>query len=453
MASRVNTSFTLIPNQKYRRSNRRSSYFSNTFDPDSQPLSTLGNFKALPLEIFQIILKYLSVVKDISMLSMVSKTVSQHVINYISTSSGSKRLLLQDFHDLELPDREDTTMLEHYRSLGLLFKRCTLLLPTKERLKYIHKILADVSCFKFNGCAAPLQCVGLLCYGIFLQTLTAGWDELECHRVYNFLCELTHLSRKMQTVVCSKPGSARKLELRIRLFCRNVLLDHWTHRSDSAFWLTRILKPWPMVNQARLLYIIFGPVSPQDGQVVWQKMIEGPTDESCLKSLADAIKLLYDTSTKEWTADDVISLVDELSVKVVPREWLLENNARLLILSGNNICFTFMASKAVNGRTIELARLIVFLALVCEKELYSMDWAVKMMQKVCKVFSTPVERNNFLQSVANAFACAIMEMLQSVMSGDGDDDDRSFMNLFHLVQAQASFHKEVLYLTMNVLSS
>ncbi|DAA18617.1 F-box only protein 47 isoform X2 [Bos indicus] len=401
MTSRVNTSFTLIPNQKYRRSSRRSSCFSNTFDSDSQPLSTLGNFKALPLEIFQIILKYLSV-KDISMLSMVSKTVSQHIINYISTSSGSKRLLLQDFHDLELPDREDTAIVEHYRSLGLLFKRCTLLLPTKERLKYIHKILADVSCFKFNGCAAPLQCVGLLCYGIFLQTLTAGWDELECHRVYNFLCELTHLSRKMQTVVCSKPGSARKLELRIRLFCRNVLLDHWTHRSDSAFWLTCILKPWPMVNQARLLYIIFGPISPQD---------------------------------------------------VVPREWLLENNARLLILSGNNICFTFMASKAVNGRTIELAKLIVFLALVSEKELYCMDWAVKMMQKVCKVFSTPVERNNFLQSVADAFACAIMEMLQLVMSGDGDDDDRSFMNLFHLVQAQASFHKEVLYLTMNVLPS
>lgn len=47
-----------------------------------------------------------------------------------------------------------------------------------------------------------------------------------------------------------------------------------------------------------------------------------------------------------------------------------------------------------------------------------MDWAVKMMQKVCKVFSTPVERSNFLQSVANAFACVIMEMLQSVMSGE-----------------------------------
>ncbi|XP_049636414.1 F-box only protein 47 [Suncus etruscus] len=450
MTSKINASFTLIPNHKFRRTHRRSSYFSNTFDSNSLLLSTLGNFKVLPLEIFQNILRYLSV-KDISLLSMVSKTISQYIINYISTSSGSKRLLLQDFH-IELQDwKPNFTILEHYKSLGLLFKRCTLLLPTKERLKYIHKILAEVPCFKFSGCPAPLQCLGLSCYGIFLQTLTAGWDELECHRVFNFLSELTNLSRKMQTVVCSKPGSARKLELRIRLFCRHVLLDQWTHRSDSAFWLTRILKPWPMVNQARLLYIIFGPVSPQDGLVVWQKMIEGPSDESSLKGLADAIKLLYETDTKEWTADDIISLVDELSV--VPREWLLENNARLLILSGNNICFTFMASKAVNGRAIELARLIVFLALVCEKELYCMDWAVKIMQKVCKVFSTPVERSNFLQNVTNAFACLTMEMLQVVISGNRDEDDRNFLNLFHLIHAQANFQKEILYLAMNTFSS
>lgn len=46
----------------------------------------------------------------------------------------------------------------------------------------------------------------------------------------------------------------------------------------------------------------------------------------------------------------------------------MENNARLLILSGNNICFTFMASKAVNGRAFELARLVVFLALVSTTE-------------------------------------------------------------------------------------
>ncbi|XP_028930857.1 F-box only protein 47 isoform X1 [Ornithorhynchus anatinus] len=447
MTSDEPTNFTLIPNQKFRRSSRRFNPFCNAPDSESQAISTLGNFRVLPLELFQMILEYLTV-NDISMLSMVSKTINHRLINYIPTTLGSRRFLLQDFHNLELPNRtQGSCIMDHYRSLGLLFKRCTLLLPTRERLKYVHKILTEVSCFKLSGCSVPLKCLGLPCYGMFLQTLTAGWDELECHRVYNFLCELTHLPRRMQTVVSSKPGGARKLELRVRLFCRNVLLDHWPHRSETAFWLTRILKPWPIVNQARLLYIIFGPVSPREGQLIWQKMTDGPADENNLKSLANAIKLLYDANTKEWTADDIVTLIDELSV--IPREWLLENNARLLILSGNNICFTFMASKALNGRAFELARLIIFLALVCEKDLYCMDWAVKIMQRVCKVFSTQLERSNFLQSVENAFARIILDMLQSVMSGDRDDDDNSFLNLFHLVNAQANFHKEVLFLTMN----
>ncbi|XP_078234100.1 F-box only protein 47 isoform X1 [Pogona vitticeps] len=453
--SPLRASYTLIPNQRYRRSYRRSRKFNKTPDTDSLSLSTLGNFRTLPLEIFHMILEYLPV-KDISMLSMVSKTISYRLINYISSPSGNRRLLLRDFHNPGLLGcRKGFSILEHYRSLALLLKRCTLLLPTKERLKYIHNILSEISCFKLNGCLDPLHCSGLQCYGVFLQMLTAGWDELECHRVYNFLCDLTSLPRRVHTVVSGKPGkssmyregSARKLELRIRIFCRSVLLNHWINQSDSAFWLTRILKPWPMVNQARLLYIIFGPISTLDGHVVWQKMTDNPTDETSLKGLADAIKLLYDTEAKEWTADDVISLLDELSV--VPREWLLENSARLLILCGNNICFTFMASKAVNGRAVELARLTVFLALVCEKDLYCMDWAVKMMQKVCKVFRTLGERNNFLQSVENAFAHIIMEALQSVISGEHDEEDSSFLNLFHLVNAQANFHKEILYLTMN----
>ncbi|XP_078501757.1 F-box only protein 47 isoform X3 [Lissotriton helveticus] len=414
MPSSTSNSFTVIPNQKYRRSTRRSNQLLSNANVDFQHLTALGFFQTLPLEIFHMVLEYLSV-KEISTITMVSKTFSSHLIDYISTPSGNKRLLLQDFHSQENPSaRQNTYVLQHYKSLGLLFKRCTLLLPTKERLKYIHKILSEISCFKLSGCAAPSQCFGLSCYGAFLQTVTAGWDELECHRVYNFICELSYFPRKVQAVVSSKPGSASKLELHIRLFCRNVLLHHWPHQSDSAFWLTRILKPWPMVNQARLLFIIFGPASPVDGHVAWQKMTEGPADEACLKGLADAIKLLYDMDAREWTPDDVISLVDELSV--IPREWLLENNARLLILSGNSICFTFMASKAVNGRSVELARLVVFLALVCEKDLYCMDWAVKMMQKVCKVFSTSTERNAFLQNVENTFARVVMDMLHSVIS-------------------------------------
>ncbi|XP_056368223.1 F-box only protein 47 isoform X2 [Oenanthe melanoleuca] len=385
-----------VPSRKQRRRRRRRSS-----GRDSPALSALGDFQILPLEIFQMVLNYLSV-RDISRLSMVSKTISALLSRYICTSSGSRRLLLQDFHSPQLPARrEGTSILEHYRSLGLLLKRCTLLLPTRDRLRYVHKVLSGVSCFKLNGCASPLHCLGLQCYGVFLQMLTAGWDELECHRVFNFLWDLGNLARKVQTVVSSKPGSARRLELRIRLFCRAVLLSG-SRRGDSAFWLTRILKPWPMVNQARLLYLIFGPVSSRD---------------------------------------------------VVPQQWLMENNARLLLLSGNSICFTFMASKAVNGRAVELARLMVFMVLVCEKDLYCMDWAVKMMQKVCKVFSSPWERKNFLQCLESCFARMLMDLLQAVLAGERDEQDSSFLNLFHLMNAQANFHKEILCLAMGSSSS
>ncbi|NXH21439.1 FBX47 protein, partial [Bucco capensis] len=448
MTSTSGPSCSMPPRQKQKQRQKQRQHPCSQLCPslDSHSLSTLGYFQTLPLELFQMLLNYLSV-RDISMLCMASKAISSHLIDYISSPPGNRRLLLQDFHNLELPGkREGSSVLEHYKSLGLLLKRCTLLLSTKERLKYVHKILSEVACFKLTGCPNPLQCLGLQCYGVFLQTLTAGWDELECHRVFNFLCELSNLPRKVQTVVSSKPGSCGKLELRIRLYYRAVLLSPWLQRSELAFWLTRILKPWPIVSQARLLYIIFGPVSSLDGHVVWQKMIEGPTDENSLKGLAEAIKLLYDTEAREWTADDVISLVDELSV--VPREWLMENNARLLILSGNGICFTFMASKAVNGRVMELARLMVFLTLVCEKDLYCMDWAVRMMQKICKVFSSPGERKSFLQCVENTFAHIITDMLQTLLSGNQDEDDSSFFTLFHLVNAQANFHKEILYLAM-----
>ncbi|NXO00646.1 FBX47 protein, partial [Rhinopomastus cyanomelas] len=453
MPSTARTGCAVTPNPKYKRSSRRSKRSCSSLDTSSQTLSALGYFQTLPLEIFEMVLDYLPV-KDISTLSMASKTISTHLVNYISSPSGNRRLLVQDFHSLEPPGHSDgSAVVEHYRSVGLLLKRCTLLLPTRDRLKYAHKVLSEVLCFKLHGCPSPLHCSGLQCYGVFLQILTAGWDELECHRVFNFLCELSDLPRKVQAVVSSKPGSARKLELRIRLYCRSVFLNPWIQRSDSAFWLSRILKPWPIVNQARLLYIIFGPVSSLDGKgvhsqghVVWQKMVEGPTDEASLKGLAEAIKLLYDTEAREWTADDVISLVDELSV--VPQEWLLENNVRLLILSGNSVCFTFLASKAVNGRAAELARLVVFLTLVCEKELYCMSWAVSMMQKVCQVFGSPGEQSKFLQCVENAFAHMVMDLLQEILSGDQDEDGSTFLNLFHLLNAQASFHKEILYLTM-----
>ncbi|KFV63068.1 F-box only protein 47, partial [Dryobates pubescens] len=410
-----------------------------SLDAAPQGLSAFGYFQTLPLEIFQMVLNYLSV-RDISMLSMVSKSISGHLVNYISSSSGNRRLLLQDFHSPQPPTkRGGSPIVEHYRSLGLLLKRCTLLLPTRDRLKFIHRTLSEVSCFKLSGCPSPLQCLGLQCYGVFLQTLTAGWDELECHRVFNFLCELSNLQSVPRTggwLSSAKPGSTKALLPLICLLLAPARPSPGLHAVEAAFC------PSPQAEGRAALTdtCCRGEERWLGWHVVWQKMSEGPADESSLKGLAGAIELLHHAEPSEWTADDVVSLLDELSA--VPR---LHGGLTASWPGGN----AAQVVRAVSGRAVELARLMVFLTLVCEKDLYCMDWAVKMMQKVCKVFATAGERNNFLQCVENAFAHMAMDMLQAVLAGgDGEGEDSSFFNLFHLMNAQASFHKEILYLTM-----
>jgi F-box protein 47 len=55
-------------------------------------------------------------------------------------------------------------------------------------------------------------------------------------------------------------GVHAELEYDVRCFLRRVFLDPGTSPADKAFWLTRVLKPWPMVQQARLLYLLYGAV-------------------------------------------------------------------------------------------------------------------------------------------------------------------------------------------------
>lgn len=53
-----------------------------------------------------------------------------------------------------------------------------------------------------------------------------------------------------------------------------------------------------------------------------------------------------------------------LPLLVVPQPWNMENVARLLILCGNSICYSVLASKAINRRHFEISRLLIFLILV-----------------------------------------------------------------------------------------
>ncbi|XP_032386201.1 F-box only protein 47 isoform X2 [Etheostoma spectabile] len=352
----------------------------------SQCNNSSSFFHGLPSEVFDMILDKLSEV-EISVFSMVSKEITRYIMNYISTLAWKNKTISQSFHHSTC--LEQRSIIGHYRDLGLLFKRCTLLLPTKDRLKFIFSKFSQIPCFLLEQCLAP-DCIGFSSYGVFLQTLIAGWDELECHRVFNFLCDFTYLLQKMEAVITGKPGVRWYQKLQLRLFCRQVLLDPWPNQSECQFWLMQLLKPWPMVSQAHLLFILYGPLLPE-GSLGWQDLVERGLPHSALWDLARAILLLFGKlEVQGQCTNSLLSILEELIV--IPQPWHVENVARLLVLCGSSLCYNVLVSKAVNRRLLETSRLIVYIILVCEKDGYHMSWAVKMVQQICKVFTTAPER-------------------------------------------------------------
>ncbi|XP_035250576.1 F-box only protein 47-like [Anguilla anguilla] len=436
----ISENFTMT--HKYHRSCKAQHYASRTVSTRSQCRTMQGFFERLPAEVLDMVLECLSVM-DISVFSMVSKAINSYITGYVSTQAWRNRMIMLKFHHSASPTQEDC-ILDHYRSLGVLFKRCTLLLPTKDRLKFIYSKFSQVPCFTMERCTSSPGCLGFASYGVFLQTLIAGWDELECHRVFNFLCEFTNLPRKIETIVNGKPGACHKLELQIRLFCRNVLLDPWQNRRDTLFWLTRILKLWPMVSQARLLFVLYGPLLP-DGKIGWHEMLDGVVAQCGLWDLAKAVILLYtDAEAKDWSADTLLGIIEEMTV--VPEAWHMENMARLLVLCGNSICYSVLASRAVNRRFLEISRLIVFLILVCEKDGFCMSWPVKMMQQICKVFPTSEDKWSFVKGVESMLSEVAMEMYEVIMAGERNKELDTFQSLCNLLNASSHFHTEMVYM-------
>lgn len=54
---------------------------------------------------------------------------------------------------------------------------------------------------------------------------------------------------------------------------------------------------------------------------------------------------------------------------------------------------------------------------VCEKDGYHMSWAVKLVQQICKVFSTAPEKFLFIQQLENMFSQVTREVFEYSAAG------------------------------------
>ncbi|XP_052825751.1 F-box only protein 47 isoform X3 [Octopus bimaculoides] len=332
----------------------------------------LGYFDILPLELKFHLLTYLSV-DDLSILTITSKAMRNLIDGFKTTRPSGRHLLPNPFHHEILTQSEKDEYYYRFKQLGLLMKRSTCLYATKDRLKFVNDFLMRIICTNTKNCENPLNCIALICFGKFLHTVVAGWDDSECQRAFDSICLHTGALRNVSTILNSKPGLHSKMECDARLFFRRVFLDHCEFVTTRSFWLSCIFKSWPMVHQAKLLYLLYGPAS--QNEILWFEMCDN-TSENCeesvqnLGNMANAIHCLYHYNEK-WTNDNAVSVVDELTS--FPDQWLSENIANLMLLCGDGIASRMLISKAINGRIPELSELM---SSFCTKLIHRMKYTM-----------------------------------------------------------------------------
>lgn len=71
---------------------------------------------------------------------------------------------------------------------------------------WLHVPLFQMMCNN-SDCDNLTQCMSLACFGKFLHTVIAGWDDSECQRTYDAIAHHTCLLKNVKLVINSKPGT------------------------------------------------------------------------------------------------------------------------------------------------------------------------------------------------------------------------------------------------------
>lgn len=224
-------------------------------------------------------------------------------------------------------------------------------------MKPVHSKICEL-----KGTSASYQCFGEL-----LNSYVAGWDEYKKIRAYSLVVSVAKLDERTSKVLHRAPESFPWHEQDIRLFHRLIFLIPAKTNDDYGFWLTQILKPWPITFQARLLYLLTAPEDSR-GCVSWTQVcgcsnVQHSSGSVDFREVARALWILRTCRCQDWSQDDIISIFDELTS--TPNSWCLENVAQLLMLCGSEVTHSVLGSRAISGRVEELSVLLYYLAHAC----------------------------------------------------------------------------------------
>ncbi|XP_067137245.1 F-box only protein 47-like [Centruroides vittatus] len=216
----------------------------------------------------------------------------------------------------------------------------------------------------------------------------------------------------------------------VRRYYRYIYLDYSWNSTDLNFWLSKILKPWPLEHQAKLLFLLYGPVC--SDKIQWFELLEnipeGYSEASRkLTGLAYIIQLM-----QEWNENRIISILEEITH--TPEMWLPENIAILLLICGDAVTEMFMGNKLLNRKMSELTCLVVYLAMACKRCGYHQTWLVQAIDKACRMSKNEKDRQEFIQMIPAAFE----EIITEIKDGGSEWD------LEIIIEARISFFSVII---------
>ncbi|XP_067932929.1 F-box only protein 47-like [Watersipora subatra] len=395
----------------------------------------LGDFENLPLELKYKLFSYLTVT-DLSKLALASKALCKDVEDYRGTVYGRKKFLLNvDVHSMERTENWPSDAIHAYFRLGIYMKRTSFLKSTSKRLKHIGEYLSEHLICK-EQCGDGRRCVSFYCYGTFLHTMIAGWDDFECLRVMEFVHQNSPVYRYLTRIFSSSPGTLPHLEVYVRCFYRRAFYDVLRKTEDKAYWLNTILKSHPIINQAKLMQILFLPKNSLG--VHFSAAVYDSWEVSCLAELGKA--LLYLSQQKLWTDDNIISVIDEIIA--LPSAWNHHNVATLLFNCGEEITLRVFISKSINNRLSEIVCIAHHLLVVSVKASRSIETASHCIWMLMSQIDT-TKRVYIATELVSNFKEAVIDMV--------DIGGGLVSELETLLEAASQFTQDILQLALEAL--
>uniref|UniRef100_A0A915J587 F-box domain-containing protein n=1 Tax=Romanomermis culicivorax TaxID=13658 RepID=A0A915J587_ROMCU len=365
-------------------------------------------FNDFPQEVSFTIFDFLDVT-SLGLLALVDLASRNVILNYVK----SKKFVDRVKSDLVISSNEPPLDVDQLcRTLANVFKRSTMIMPTLDRVAIVHSFLFQMAEYsKLDETEAKR-------WGTFWHRVMRGWEFMECSKAYGHLLNSNNINgKKLLTTFCNAgPGRNSQQEFGLHVFFRWFIFEHpYNKNEDIGYWLSAVLSDFAMYHQAKLLYLIFGPVNLDKRTIEWNVMCTTPANvdlaERFFKKLARCFRLLQSYMPGFWTDDTIVSLVEELTS--FPDGWLLDNFAYFLLYCDDKIVTGILSSRVINGRLDEVCYIFHSMCLCVSRTSRNMALMVRYFQKLMCAITSESLKLRFIKAFAHQSAVRLPVLYSS----------------------------------------